>query len=69
MNEGISAKDIKLGKWYQVLIGYSEKPEIRSGYCVDISLKGGMLMKVLGECGTITNTESYIKYIDSHIYE
>jgi len=61
----IKIQDIQLGKWYKVLIGFATKPDIRSGYCVRGMLKSGDRVQVMGEYGTIENTESYINYINS----
>lgn len=41
-------------KWYQVLIGFSIKPELRTGQCTIDCLRMDQPIKVLGEAGSIS---------------
>jgi hypothetical protein len=55
----IKLEDIQWGQWYQVIIGFSKTPEIRTGNCIRSLIKTGASVTVLGPVGEIQDLKSY----------
>lgn len=53
--------DIKPFVWYHVLIGYSDRSEIRSGECIRGLIRTDHTIKVLGETGQTLDASEYLR--------